>query len=900
MTSPDPTAPEAAPLKPLRALMIEDSEDDALLIQRELRRGGYEVTAHRVDSALAMQDAIGWGQWDVILSDHSMPAFDALAALDICRRARLSTPFIVVSGAIGEEAAVRAMKAGAQDYVMKDNLSRLTPAIERELREAEDRRERRRIEDLLHEREEWHRQIIETAQEGIWAIDASGMTTFVNAKMADMLGVDVQDMLGASMFDFMDEDGQREAVAYLERRRQGISEHHDFLFRRRDGGPVWTLVSSNPLTDKQGRYIGSLAMITDMTEYRRGEEALRDSEERFRKVFEESPIGMGMSGPDGRFLRVNSSMCAMLGFAESELLGMRSQDLTFPPDLHAETVYTDQLAASEIPFYKLEKRYVTRSGDIVWSATTTSMIRDADARPIWQLTMAEDITERRRVEAAFREAMERYHTIFDQAADSIVIFDAQTEEIAEFNDPAHESLGYTREEYARLRITDFDAGTEASGLLRHIEKAAREGRDVYETRFRRQNGELRDVLVSSRLITIRGKNLIHAMWSDITDRKHMEVDLRRAIERLQDHDRIRSEFVSNVSHELRTPLASFIYATRNLLKGVAGPLPENAYRYLKMLEGESQRMLHTVNAILDMRQADSIAQQMARIRLPFSRIVARGAESLRVQAEEKLVTVELAVDNRAGFVECDPARLERVIYNIIGNAIKFTPAGGSVSVAVSRDPSGAPLLTVTDTGVGIPHDALPKIGERYFRAGTHTQGSGLGLAISKEIIGLHGGDLSVTSPAPGRAGGTQVLVRLPPTEPPLILIAGPLGDAREPVERQLAGFGYRLVASEHPEETPPTAGAQRPSCIVINADSGFDEAIRLKCSDALREVPIVAVASDSPTDAHMRVFLDLAIRVVAHPRHRDRVIDAVEETIIGRTAFQHGKTTPQTTQEEKP
>lgn len=899
MTAAEPVIP-ATPPKPLRALMIEDSEDDALLIQRELRRGGYDVTAHRVDSAAAMQDAIAWGRWDVILSDHSMPSFDALAALDICRRAHVTAPFIVVSGAIGEEAAVRAMKAGAQDYVMKGNLSRLTPAIERELRDADDRRERHRIEELLHEREEWHRQIIETAQEGIWAIDSSGMTTFVNAKMADMLGVGVEDMLGASMFDFMDEEGQQEAVAYLERRRQGISEHHGFRFRRRDGSTVWTLVASNPLTDKQGRYAGSLAMITDMTEYRRGEEALRDSEERFRKVFEESPIGMGMSGPDGRFLRVNGSMCAMLGFAEAELIGMRTRDLTFPPDLHAETVYADQLLAGEVPFYKLEKRYVTRSGDIVWSATTTSIIRDAAGRPIWQLTMAEDITERRRVEAAFREAMERYHTIFDQAADSIAIFDTQTEEIAEFNDPAHETLGYTREEFARLRITDFDAGTEAGGLIPHIEKAAREGRDVYETRFRRQNGELRDVLVSARRITIRGKDLIHAIWSDITDRKRMEEDLRRAIERLQDHDRVRSEFVSNVSHELRTPLASFIYATRNLLKGVAGPLPENAYRYLKMLEGESQRMLHTVNAILDMRQVEAIAQQMARIRLPLARIVARGAESLRVQADEKLVTLDLAIDKKAGFVECDPARLERVIYNIIGNAIKFTPAGGSVTVAVARDASGAPAMTVTDTGVGIPQEALPKIGERYFRAGSHSQGSGLGLAISKEIITIHGGDITVTSPVPGRSQGTQVVVRLPACEPPLILLAGSLGDSREPVERQLAGYGYRLVSCEHPDDSPPMTGAQRPNCILINADSGFDVAIRLKCRDDLREVPAVAVAANDPSDAHMRVFQDLAIRVVAHPRHRDRVIDSVEETIIGRNVFQLSKPPPREKQEEKP
>jgi signal transduction histidine kinase len=131
---------------PLRVLIVEDSEDDTLLMLLELRRNGYEPTSERVDSAEAMSAALDRQTWDLILSDYAMPRFSMSAALTMVQEKGLDLPFIVVSGAIGEEAAVAAMRAGAHDYVMKGNITRLAPAVERELREAEMRRERRRAE----------------------------------------------------------------------------------------------------------------------------------------------------------------------------------------------------------------------------------------------------------------------------------------------------------------------------------------------------------------------------------------------------------------------------------------------------------------------------------------------------------------------------------------------------------------------------------------------------------------------------------------------------------------------------------------------------------------------------------------------------------------------------------
>ena len=143
----------------LQVLIVEDSHDDAALLVRQLRREGYDPTSERVETAAAMGDALSRGEWDVILCDYAMPQFTGLGALKLLKEEGLDYPFIIVSGAIGEETAVEALKAGAHDYIMKSNLTRLGPAIERELREAEGRRERRRAELQIREYQESLRRL---------------------------------------------------------------------------------------------------------------------------------------------------------------------------------------------------------------------------------------------------------------------------------------------------------------------------------------------------------------------------------------------------------------------------------------------------------------------------------------------------------------------------------------------------------------------------------------------------------------------------------------------------------------------------------------------------------------------------------------------------------------------
>src|SRR5918997_1891142 len=198
---------------PLKILLVEDSEDDALLLLRQLRRGAYEPAWTRVDTAEAMEAALDERGWDLVVSDHNMPTFSSVAALDLLRRKGfVDLPFIIVSGQIGEDAAVSAMKAGAHDYLMKDNLARLHSAIERELRDAEVRRERRQAEEK-------YRSIFENAIEGIFQSTVDGRFLTANPAMARMLGYESPEELLGAISNISDqlyvEPGRREEFYQL-------------------------------------------------------------------------------------------------------------------------------------------------------------------------------------------------------------------------------------------------------------------------------------------------------------------------------------------------------------------------------------------------------------------------------------------------------------------------------------------------------------------------------------------------------------------------------------------------------------------------------------------------------------------------------------------------------------
>jgi PAS domain S-box-containing protein len=254
--------------KPLRLLLVEDSPDDAELILHELARAGYDVVHHRVQTAGDMRAALADKKWDVVISDYVMPEFSAPEALKVLRASGIDLPFLIVSGTIGEEIAVEALKAGADDYLVKGRFARLIPAIERGMREVEVRSQQRLAEAALQESEAKYRRIVETAHEGIWVIDGDHRTVYMNRRMGEMLGAAPHELLGASMLDFIDEEARANALRSLDPQPTG-PEQLELKFRRSNGRDFWATLSISVIADEAGKPIGALAMVMDVTEQRK-------------------------------------------------------------------------------------------------------------------------------------------------------------------------------------------------------------------------------------------------------------------------------------------------------------------------------------------------------------------------------------------------------------------------------------------------------------------------------------------------------------------------------------------------------------------------------------------------------------------------------------------------------
>jgi DNA-binding NtrC family response regulator len=182
--------------QPLRCLLVEDNENDALLVLRELRSGGYDVVSERVETAEEMRAALERQPWDAIIADYCMPHFSGLAALELLQSSGLDLPFILVSGTIGEDLAVAAMKAGAHDYLMKGSLARLVPALEREMCDAVERHKRKQAAAALEESNERFETLATLAPVGIYLTDPAGRCRYANPSWLGVAGLSLQEALG--------------------------------------------------------------------------------------------------------------------------------------------------------------------------------------------------------------------------------------------------------------------------------------------------------------------------------------------------------------------------------------------------------------------------------------------------------------------------------------------------------------------------------------------------------------------------------------------------------------------------------------------------------------------------------------------------------------------------------
>ncbi len=386
---------------PLRVLVVEDSEDDAALLLRELRSGGLEVESRRVETAEELTAALEGAPWEIVVSDYSLPGFDAPAALAILKAAGIDIPFIIVSGTIGEETAVAAMKAGAHDYLMKSNLARLAPAVERELREAMSRRQRRQAEQSLRESEERFRVLVEQVNDTIFRIDEAGTLVYVSPAAEETFGYRPSDIVGRPFIEFIHEEDHPALLEAFARVIQGSAETGEVRFLDGWGGVKYVRYSTRGIVEN-GQITGVAGVLADVSERREAEAALRESEERYRSFFGKDLTCDFIATVDGNILDCNPAFLRTFGLTSLDEARRANMTELFPEPA-ARALFLSQLQAQhELMYFEQELRH--RDGAPVFVVANSVGIFDEHGELKRIQGYLFDITAHKKTEEQLRQA----------------------------------------------------------------------------------------------------------------------------------------------------------------------------------------------------------------------------------------------------------------------------------------------------------------------------------------------------------------------------------------------------------------------------------------------------------------------------------------------------------------
>ncbi len=295
-------------------------------------------------------------------------------------------------------------------------------------------------------------QLLDSVEQAVIAMDLAGAIIYWNRFAEKLYGWTEAEAIGrAARMILPNGSITARTEAIMTGLRAGGSWSGESLVQRRDGTtfPAW--VSDSPIHDEQGTLIGIVGVSSDMSERKATEAALRASEQRFRQIEELGPIGLALVAPDGRWLRVNPALCALVGYTREELLVGAFQDITHPDDLDMDLGYVRRALAGEIPTYQLEKRYIRKDGTHVWVLLSVTLVRSEDGRPQYFISQLQDITQRKAAEDALRVSEARFRAVYEHAPIGIALMDSAGRAMT-VNIALQQILGYTEEE---LRGRDF-------------------------------------------------------------------------------------------------------------------------------------------------------------------------------------------------------------------------------------------------------------------------------------------------------------------------------------------------------------------------------------------------------------------------------------------------------------
>ena len=515
----------------------------------------------------------------------------------------------------------------------------------------------------------------------------------------------------------------------------GHSFQEQMQWLSKDNKIIYVDVLCMPLKEK-GKVVQWFNTVRDITYKKNIEDSLRESEERFKNIFNYSAVGVSLVTPDGRWLEVNNSLCKITGYSRKELLKKSFDKITYPADLMKSNKDLQLLLLNKIKHAYVEKRYLQKNGKIVWVYLSITLVRDFNNKPIYFVVLTEDITEKKENERKFKESEEKYRKLFETSKDSILILDADTGKIIDLNPFAQDLMEYSKEELLGKKIYDINSFVNIVQNEKKFNEFKASGYVRYDNLiFKTKLNKIKNIEFVSNIYDIGNKKVIQFNIRDITERIRKENELEKA----------KNDFLSMTSHQLRTPLSATKWVLEMLLKDKNLFNPKQQEK-LDDLEISNERLINLVNKLLDVTRIESGKLVINKNPIELRALVDDLAAQFKVLASSKNKIIKVVGPTELKNVYCDPLLIHEALENLLSNAITYSLENSKEIIIEIKEQKDNYIISVHNDGV-IDPVAAEKINkfDKFMRGSnaieTEPAGSGLGLYITKKVVEASGGNI---------------------------------------------------------------------------------------------------------------------------------------------------------------
>lgn len=526
----------------------------------------------------------------------------------------------------------------------------------------------------------------------------------------------------------------------------------------------------------------ALTIIRNINDRKQAEEVLRESEMRFRSVFDTAAVGISLAYPDGKHIAVNQALCNMLGYSESELNGLSFQDITHPEDLEIDLYHHQKLLANEIDSFHIEKRYCHKNGQFIWVLLSVSIVRDAQNQPLYDIALIQNINE---LKIAQQE-------LSDLNKDLEIRIQKRTADLAESETHKQQLINAIPDLLLRLKrdgtcidcilpsipdkkafvpikhhVSEVLSPIVLAEQLEIFDKAISTGEvQIYEHKLQKFD----EWVYEEVRISPCGQDEVLVLVRNISARKKAEEALYlsnqkliAANKELERVTRLKDEFLATMSHELRTPLNAIIGISEGLQDQVFGELNQRQKNSLTTIQRSGKHLLELINDILDVAKIEAGMLTLELTLVSVTSLCESSLSFVKHQAAQKNIQLNLIIHpNVPNAIAIDERRIRQLLINLLSNAVKFTPKDGLVTLEVKLASADTEVtkdtiekfqnelcFSVFDTGIGISQEDISKLFQPFVQISSNLSrqyaGTGLGLNLVKKLAELHGGYVSVES-----------------------------------------------------------------------------------------------------------------------------------------------------------